>query len=351
MRAMTSVELTPHAVTEPIPAPAVGPPAYSPGTGWIVTRSGDARAVLADPAFEVPEARSTGSVGSIDWLRSSVSRFTNGSDHARRRARVTAELERIGTRGLRADAESLAHTLIGAASAQGRLEVMETLARRVPVTVLAARLGITDADHVVDAVRVTAAAYFPGAAAARKCAADLSTPELVQILSPADQETIVAKIAVLVHVCDATAALIGKTICHALPPGAPRGSWPTEAIMAEVIRHDPPLRVTRRISRDGARLDGHALPAGRVVLVRVDSANRDPADHDAPLQFDPGRRQVSDITFGYGIRPCPGRDHALELATGVVQAVRDRCASVVAPVPYEPSVDLRIPARVEVSLR
>jgi cytochrome P450 len=351
MRTMTSTELTPHAVTEPLAVPAAGPPAFSPGGGWIVTRSGDARAVLADPAFEVPEAPSIGSVGSIDWLRSSVSRFTNGPDHARRRARVAAELERIGTRGLRADAESLAHTLIAAASAQGSLEVMDTLARRVPVTVLAARLGITDSDDVVAAVRVTAGAYFPGATEARKRAADVSTAKLVQMLSPADEQTIVARIAVLVHVCDATAALIGKTICHALPPGGPGGTWPTEAITAEVIRHDPPLRITRRVSRDGARLDGHPLPAGRAVLVRIDSANRDPADHEAPLPFDPGRRQASDITFGHGIRPCPGRDHAVELATGVVQAVRDRCDSVVAPVRYEQPVDLRIPARVEVSLK
>lgn len=349
---MTSIDLSPQDALEPLAVPAVGPPAYSPGAGWIVTRRGDARAVLADPSYEVPEAPAIGSVGSIGWLRSSVSRFSNGPDHARRLTQVVAELDRIDPAALRAGAESLAHTLIDAASRQGRLEVMAALARRVPVTVLAGWLGITDTEHAAAAVCVTAAAYFPGAPEARDRAADVTTAELVRLLSPADEDTIVAKIAVLVQACDATAALIGKTICHALPPAGTRHqAWPTEAIMAEVIRHDPPLRVTRRVSRRGARLDGRLLPAGRTVLVRVDSANRDPAVSGvAPGQFDPGRRQTSDLTFGYGIRPCPGKDHALSLAAGVIQAVRDRCTAVIAPVQYEPYGDIRIPARVEVRL-
>jgi cytochrome P450 len=351
MRDMTSTELTPQATIETAPVPAVGPPAYCPGSGWVVTRSSDARAVLADPAFGVAEAPAAGSVGSIEWLRASVSRFTNGPDHACRRARVVAELEHLDLDGLRADAQGLADALIVEASEQGHLDLMQTLARRVPVSVLAARLGIADADRAADAVRVTAAAYFPGAADARERAASLSTAELVEMLSPSDEDTIVAKIAVMVHACDAIAALIGKSVCHALPPaGSHRASWSTEAIIAEVVRHDPPLRITERVSRDGAILDGHLLPAGMAVLLRVDSANRDPADNDAPHEFDPGRRQAADITFGYGIRPCPGRGHALELAAGAVQAVRDRCSAVIAPVPYEPHAVLRMPARVEVSL-
>ncbi len=351
MRAMASIELTSQAVVDPVPVAPVGPPAYRPGGGWVVTRSGDARAVLADPGFEVAEAPASGPVGSIGWLRSSVSRFINGPEHARRRARVLAELERVDLLGLRAEAEGMALSLIGAASPQGRLDVMGALARRVPIFVLAARLGFTDADRAAEAVQVTAAAYFAGASEARQRAADQSTAELVQMLSPGDEEIIVAKIAVLVHTCDAVAALVGKTVCHALPPaGALRRSWPTEAIMAEVIRDDPPLRVTARVSLDGARLEGCPLPAGETVLVRVDSANRDAADHGESLPSGAGRGRESDFTFGYGIRPCPGRNHALELAAGVVQAVRDRCAAVIAPVPYEPHPALRIPARVEVTL-
>lgn len=348
---MTSNELAHLPTVERLPIPAVGPPTYDPVSGWTVTGSSDARAVLADPAFEVGEAPSTGPFGSIDWLRSSVSRFTNGPAHACRRARVVTELEHIDPHELRADAERLAHIKIDAASPQRRLEVMETLAWRVPISVLAARLGITDAESAADAVRVTAAAYFPGATEAGQRAADVSTAALVQMLRPADEDTIVAKIAILVHTCDATAALIGETVCHALPPaGALHGGWPTETIMAEVIRYDPPLRFTRRVSRDGAALGGHPLPTGGTVIVRVDSANRDAADRDEPLQFGADRRQASDFTFGYGLRPCPGRSHALELAAGVVQAVRDRCAEVVAPVAYEPHAVLRMPARVVVSL-
>jgi cytochrome P450 len=349
---MTFAKLTPQTAIEPLAVPAVGPASYLPGTGWIVTRSCQARAVLADPAYQVPEARTTGPIGSIAWLRSSVSRFTNGPDHAHRRGRVGAELNRVAPNELRDDAELRAHALIDTASGPGRIDVMETLARRVPAAVLAARLGIADPDRAAAAVRVTAAAYFPGAAPARERAADASTAELVQMLGPADEGTIVARIALLVQACDATAALIGTAVCHALPPGGDQNvAWPTDAIVAEVVRHDPPLRVTRRICRGHAELDGRPVAPGSTVLLRVDSANRDPELLAAPGDFDPGRSEFSNLTFGSGLRPCPGEAHALMLAAGVVQAVRDRCAAVIAPVEYEAPVDVRIPAAVVVSLK
>jgi cytochrome P450 len=347
---MTFTELTLQDQSESLAVPAPGPPSWLPGAGWTVSRYSQARAVLADPAFEVPEVRAGGPAGSIAWLRSSVSRFTNGPGHTRRRARAVAELDRLDPGELRSDAQVRAEAVIEAA--HDRLEVMESLARSVPVAVLAAGLGIADASRAAELVRVAAAAYFPGADAERERAADAATAELVRILSPADGESIVARIAVLIQACDATAALIGTVICHALPPAGLRYlDRTTDAIMAEVVRHDPPLCVTRRVSGANAALTGMTLPAGQAVLLRVDAVNRDPEIHEDPARFDPGRSQGPTLTFGYGLRPCPGKDHALMLAAGVVQAVRDRCAAVIAPVEYEPSLDIRIPARVEVSLR
>jgi cytochrome P450 len=339
-------------VIDAVVVPAVGPPSCLPDRGWIVTRSSDVRAVLAEPSYVVPAVDAGGPAGSIGWLRSSVSRFTEGPEHARRRAEVEAELACLAPEILRAEAERRAHTVIDGARGTGRIEVMASLARRVPMAVLAAALGIADAGRAAEAVIVTAAGYFPGADPAVERAADLSTAEVVDMLGPADGEAVVAKISVMVQGCDATAGLIGKAVCWALPPAAAQGSgWPTEAILAEVARYDPPLRVSRRLSRAGAQLAGRPVPEGSAVFLHVDSANRDPEMFKAPEKFDPGRADSSSLTFGYGLRPCPGQAHALALAAGVVQAVRDRCAAVINEVEYEPSVNLRIPARVEVSLR
>jgi cytochrome P450 len=337
---MASTDSPPPCPADPAPIPALGPAIYIPDAGWIVTRHSQVRAVLADPAYQVPAVVAGGPAGTIGWLRSSACRFANGDDHSRRRALVAAELERMPPEALREDAERRAHAVIDAKVSTGRLDVMACLARRVPMAVLAARLGIADADRAADAVSITAAAYFPGADAEAERAADLSTARLSAMLSPAAQEIIAARITLMVQGCDATAGLIGKAVHRALQPVPDRpAAGPTDAILAEVLRYDPPLRVSRRVSREAADLGGCRVPDGSVLLLRVDSANRDPDALDLPA-----------LTFGYGLRPCPGQAQALALAAGVVQAVRDRCVAVSGPVEYEPPVNVRVPARLEAIL-
>lgn len=367
---MSDTELAPQNSADPAPIPALGPPSYLPDTGWVVTRHDDVCAVLSDPRYEVGAAASTAPVGTISWLRASVSRFVNGDQHARRRAIAVRELQELPPRALRGEAEQRAHAVIDVAPAGGRLDVMASLARRVPMAVLAARLGIADADRAAELVIVIAGGYFPGSDAQAERAADGATAELAALLgaggkenmAETDQELIAAKIALMVQGCDATAGLIGKAVYSALrlsaggstadgKQGQGTSEWSTDAILAEVLRHDPPGRVSRRVSREAAELDGCPIAAGSSVLLRVDSANRDPAVYGAPEVFDPGRSDGVSLSFGYGLRPCPGADQAVMLAAGVVQAVRDRTIAVTGPVEYEPSLNIRVPARLEVILR
>lgn len=354
--------------------PAAGPPDFEPGTGWVVTRHDDVRAVLRHPAaFAVSEAPAGGPPGSVSWLRSAVSRFSNGTDHARRRALTVAELGPIAPNGLRADAERRSLAVLDGAG-PGPLDVMTALARRVPMAALAAALGLADPEAAAEHVIIAAAAYFPGAGAEREAAAAPSLSELIGMVrpaglaadDPAGDELIAARIAVLVQACDATAGLIGKAICRALPaapggsspagPGSDPGpasvpAWPTEEILAEVLRHDPPLRVMRRVCVADAELDGRLVAAGTQVLLRVDAANRDPAVYAEPGTFDPGRSGASGLTFGAGPRRCPADAHAMMLAAGVVQAVRDRCAALGGPAEYDPSAALSVPVQLMVVLR
>jgi cytochrome P450 len=363
------------ASAEPVTEP--GPQARLPEPGWIVTRHSQVREVLSNPVYEVPAAVGSGPAGTIGWLRASVCRFVNGEAHARRRALVIGELERISPLALREDAGRRAHAALDAAAEAGRLDVTTSLARRVPMAALAAALGIADAEGAACAVPVVAAAYFPGTDAGqgragqgrvgqgrtgRERAADLATAELARMLGPGREEVIAARIALLVQACDGTAGLIGEAIHRALaPPPDQVSAWSTQAILAEVLRHDPPVRVSRRVSREAADLCGQRVPAGSVVLLRIDSANRDPAVFDEPDcfdparfdpgGFDPGRGALSSLTFGDGLRPCPGPAHALMLAAGVVQAVRDRCAAVAGAVERGPQLLAGVPARLEVILR
>jgi cytochrome P450 len=361
---MTGSDIAPQDVAAPVADPVLGRRSALPDAGWIVTGFSQVRAVLADPDCEVAAVTDLAwPAGTINWLRASVSRFANGEQHARRRARVVTELAGLSLTGLRADAERRTHEVIDAAAGQAAIDVIASLARRVPMAALAASLGIADADRAAEAVTAVAAAYFPGADARRERAGDVATADLVrmlspagpageQVLSPADEERVVARITLLAQGCEATAGLIGEAVQRALPPlPAATPAWSTEAILAEVLRHDPPAPVLRRISRRPAERNGSPVPAGSLMLLRIDSANRDPAVFDQPDRFDPGRSDPASLAFGYGVRPCPADAHALMLAAGVVQAVRERCGAVVGQVEYEPPGAIRVPARVEVRLR
>ncbi len=224
-----------------------------------ITGAAEVRAVLADPLALVPEAPAGGTPGGIAWLRATVSRFCNGETHRRRRALVCAELDRIDLAGL-----------------QG-----STRAGNGPVEALAAALGLSA--PVAREVAVVAAAYHPHMPA--NAQADRAVARLVAAFGGVCDERTAIRISLLVQACDATTALIERALAR-----AGEGS-PEEAVLA-VLRDDPPVRATRRVV------------AGEVVTLALTGA------HDAYLPF------------GSGPRRCPGREHALALAAGALEAAR-----------------------------
>jgi cytochrome P450 len=231
--------------------------------------------------------------------------------------------------------------------------------------------------------------------------------------SDADLEAVANRIGLLVQACDATAGLIGNAVHAALRLSAdPLAEWSVDDIIAETLRFNPPVRSTRRQAIAGARWGGEPLPLGTIVVLDFAAANRDAAafvdprradlhcdrhradphradPHRADLDrdphcFDPGRATPATgdvvlehnpdvvattsglspqnapgaaapghLTFGYGLRPCPGADHSVALACGVVEAVLANCvlADPAAAVSYEPSTNLRVPASLECRIR
>jgi len=347
----------------PAPSPAPPPPAplsavalsRSAETGeWLASRYADVEAILADHRFEVPAADDAGAaVGTISWLRASVSRFANGGEHERRRARVIEQLRLLDPGELRAAVFQRTGAVLSDAGRRGdRIDVMARLARRVPMSTMAAMLGVADRDLAADAAIAIAAGYFGGPDERIRQAADAATARLVSLLDGVDMAGRVARITLMVQACDATAGLIGGAL-HVLQDAPESGArWPTDAVLGEVLRHSPPVRASRRVARSPVELGGCQVSVGDVVVCSVDSANRDPAVFDQPDRFDPARTGPPSLTFGYGVRPCPGQPQALMLAAGVVDGVRERCAlSPGEPVEYLPSSPLRIPQRLEVVLR
>ncbi|MET8042819.1 cytochrome P450 [Micromonospora sp. NPDC005215] len=330
--------------------PACGPPSFAPERGWWVTRHADVRAALTDPAFRVP-AVGSGPPGTLAWLRASVSRFSSPRRHAERRSIVVTALDALDPDELRQEAARRTVAVLDRAG--GRLDVMRELARSVPLRVLAGRLGVVDPVAAGTAVAVVAAAYHPGVDVAVVRRADRAVATLLAVVPPAAPEVRANLIGLLVQACDATAGLIGAAAHHLLPlPGGhPPGVAGTAELLAEVLRLDPPVRATRRITASAVRLGGQDLPAGSPVLLRFDAANRDPTVFAEPAALRPGRPGAGLLTFGAGERGCPGDRHALALATGVLDVLRERCRRTRAPLCHEPHPTLTVATTLEVSVR
>jgi cytochrome P450 len=313
----------------------------SVATSIIVSRHAEVRAVLVDPRFGVPAVPRTAAASGIAWLRAHVARFSTGADHERRRGLAVDELIGIGTGTLRRRAGERTAAELAAGTP---VELMASVARSVPVGVLAEALGITG--PIAPDVAAVSAAYQPGSDAGP--AADAALARLVESFGGVADEATAARIGLLVQACDATAGLIGNSVL-ALSRG--RYGEPTDAIVAETLRHDPPVRAMRRVSLAPAQLGGRQVPAGTAVRLDIAAANRDPAVFVDPDRFDPGRLdRARYLTFGEGLRPCPGSGHAFALAVGVVDAVRGRRVIDV-EVDEDPSAILRVPARVVVGGR
>jgi cytochrome P450 len=276
--------------------------------------------VLADPSFEVASAPEGPSA--IAWLRSSVCRFSNGETHTRRRALVEEELSRLDPAALRVGARVRSERVLERAG--GRVEVMGMLARAVPLAVLCAALGVEDGeiDEAVAAATLVGGAYLTGEGGPE---IDAAVERLARLMGREGQERSAAALAVLAQACEATAALVGNAVV--VSAERPELGGDVVALLEQTLRCAPPLRVMRRVT-----------PDGEALLLDLEAAS----DQDA--------RERGPMTFGSGLRPCPGEREAVALAAGVLDALRSRSAVVEDGVAYVVSPVFRVPARVEVAL-
>ncbi|MER7751067.1 hypothetical protein [Kitasatospora sp. NPDC097643] len=248
---------------------------------------------LADPALVPVPATTSGPPGGVAWLRASVARFSSGEPHVRRRRLVQVELDRLDPAALRAAAAE-------ATEPDPRLRVVQ---------VLAAALGLADPAAVARDVALVARAYFADApddpaadAAVARLLPAVGAPSGASSGASSDAssgagraaEAAANRIGLLVQACDATATLVEN---------ARRGTGRPEP----TLRDDPPVRAMRRLAVRDTEIGGIPVPAGTHVLLDIAAAQREGGAPDR-----------EPLTFGAPPRRCPGREHALAIASGIL---------------------------------
>ena len=154
----------------------------------------------------------------MDRLRRSVSRFSTGRDHARRRTVVEAVLAEVDPDALRVATRRLAAA-----------DPAPPVVPRVPLTALAGALGAREPATVAALVPPVAAAYLPGSGAGGP-AADAAADELLDRLGA-------ARAAVLVQSCLPVTAWVRTALDRGIT-------------LDEVLATAPPVPATTRW-RDG----------------------------------------------------------------------------------------------------
>lgn len=150
---------------------------------------------------------------------------------------------------------------------------------------------------------------------------------------------------------EATAGLIGNGLLALarhpeLAAQARQDPARLDAILREVLRHDPPIQNTRRFLAEDVSLHGADLKAGDAVLLLLAAANRDPEVNAASGAFDPARKDPALFTFSAGAHRCPGSEMAIAMARGAVQQVLASeidLSALTRDLRYRPSQNARVP--------
>jgi len=307
--------------------------------GWIAGRPADVAAALTLPTLTVAAAVPAGRppVGEARVLQARMARFCDGPQHTRRRELLEQLLPAVA--GL--EAEAAQRTCTALQHGAGAFDVMP-LARTVPVVVLAAALGVPTADlsrvPALTGRLCDALAPWLGVPPVEPIDGDQAASQLTALLAqvgPWDDEQVAAAAGLLFQARDATAGLIGAALLadHALVDRGTAGRNLAAGI-EWTLRNDAPVQCTRRIAADEVALGGVVVPRGAPVWVVLAAA-----EQGSPLR---------PATFGAGPHSCPGAEHAVALASGVLSALSSNGCRLVPGqhVRHEPRTNLRIPAAV-----
>lgn len=307
---------------------------------WVITRYEDVVSVLKDPRFSKDYTQA------YPWVPRSIrAMFRNlltldPPDHTRLRSLVQEAFTPRMIEELRQRIQSVCNDLVDRAGSSGAMELIETYALPLPLTVIADLLGVPVEDHPRFgpwAKKVAAASgsaalggfllalpalanlsrYLRGLVTQRRAAPqdDLITA-LVRAEESGDKLTedeIVSMISLLLLAgYETTVHLIATGALTLMQHPEQRARMQENpALVAsavdEILRYASPVEFsTPRVTREDVTIGSVTIPRGEVVAVSLGSANHDPSHFPDPETFDVAREPNKHVAFGTGSHFCLG---------------------------------------------
>ena len=333
---------------------------------WVFTRYTDVDTILRDHRRFSSDARkrgpSRGQRASLPSTEEPSMLFLDPPDHTRLRALVNQAFTPRAVAALEPHIRELMTTLLDAVDDPSAFDLMEAVAKPLPVIVIAEMLGIPPEDRAQFAVwsdqraRILEPTLTPDERETAEAAMRALDAYLMPIISArrADpQDDIISALAqaeeegdrlterevlimlrlLLVAGNETTTNLIGNgtlaLLRHPDQLAALRGDPALiPSAVEELLRFDSPVQVDLRSALEDCDVNGFPLRRGDNVVMLLGAANRDPDRFPAPDRLDVGRREQNHLAFGRGIHHCLGAPLARLEGRVVLETLIERFGSL-----------------------
>jgi cytochrome P450 len=284
--------------------------------------------------------------------------FLDDPEHARLRNLVSRAFTKRSAESWRPGVRGVAKELLDTVDARGdsEFDLIETLAAPLPAIAIARILGVDEtkqADFKLWSETSSASFFNPFSSDEQKAEAERASDQLNQCFADeiekrrrepsedligqlvrAEQEGDRMSESELVTMCFlllvagnvTTTDLIGNGTRALLQHPAELAKLQADPgriqnVVEEMLRFDPPVTVTGRITPDETAIAGVPVHAGESMTALLSAANRDPEANPDPDRFDTSRENIRYLSFGGGAHLCMGAHLARVEAQEAVSAL------------------------------